>query len=84
MVTQVGGEGSWRQSRSIRSGTKWSESQSVLKIEQYFLTDWMWVWEKEASKMAGGLGPLQWEDGVGIHWERQQVKRVCMRRTGAQ
>lgn len=55
-----------------------------MKIEQYFLTDWMWVWEKEASKMAGGLGPLQWEDGVGIHWERQQVKRVCMRRTGAQ
>lgn len=43
-------------SRSIRSGTKWSDSQSVLKIEQYLLTDWMWVWEKEASEMAGGWG----------------------------
>lgn len=84
MVPQVGGEGSWRQSRSMRSGTKWSDSQSGLKIEQYLLTDGMWVWEEEASRMARGLGPQPWEDGVGIHWERQQVKQFRVRKAGAQ
>lgn len=61
---------------------KWSDSQPVLKIEQCLQTDWVWVWEKEASRMAGA-GPQQWEDGVSINWERQQVKHACMRKTGA-
>jgi len=68
----------------MRSGTKWSDSQSGLKIEQYLLTDGMWVWEEEASGMARGLGPQQWEDGGGIHREGQQVKQVRVRKTGAQ
>lgn len=54
----------------------WLDSQSVLKIEQRLLTDWAWVWEKEVSRMPGGLKPRQWEVRVGIHQEGQQVKHV--------
>lgn len=58
----MGGEGSWPQSRSTGSGTKWSDSQSVVKIEQYLLTDWMWVWAEEASRMARGASSTNVRD----------------------
>lgn len=54
----------------------WSDSQSVLKIEQCLLTDWAWVWEKEVPRLAGGLKPQQLEVRVGIHQEGQQAKHV--------
>lgn len=60
--TQVGGKGSWPQNRSTGSSTKWSDSQSVVKIEQYLLKDWMWVWAEEASRMARGASSTNVRD----------------------